>query len=316
MSGVPQKCWQARRDRDGHAPGLILIVALLTSCSVMSPSITATPADWDQWASTRDQAIAHIPAGPFVMGSDTHNADERPQHLVYLSAFDMDRYEVANAQYRRFLEATGRPSPPYWSGNDYPPGQADYPVAAVSWPDAEAYCAWAGKRLPTEAEWEKACRGADARIYPWGDEWDERRANVDRQAGSARDAGLDFWDEGWAILRMPAATSKDRGLRRSGSLPAGASPYGIMDLVGNVSEWVSDWENWGGYWKVPVQDPQVSGPPWNRILRGSSWYDPNGSAAWVQDQSRCSARNSSHELRDPRVGFRCASSASGTRPSP
>src|SRR5205085_9583235 len=105
----------------------------------------------------------------FVMGSDDHS-DEQPAHRVYLDAYSLDTYEVTNALYGRFVDATGRQAPPYrddatWNG-------ATRPVVGVSWADADAYCRWAGKRLPTEAEWEKAARGPDAGMYPWGDAWD------------------------------------------------------------------------------------------------------------------------------------------------
>jgi sulfatase modifying factor 1 len=259
-------------------------------------------------AETLDRSVISIPAGEFLMGSDTGRDDERPPRLVYVDAFELDRYEVTNAQYRRFLQVTRREPPPYWSGNEYPPGQDDYPVAGVSWPDAEAYCAWAGQRLPTEAEWEKACRGTDGRLYPWGNDWAWYRANLDASSYAARpvgqvEPGNSQWDTAWALLRTSSGVSR---LQPVGSYPEAASPYGIMDLTGNVSEWVADWYNWGGYWDWPARNPQGTQPPWNRSLRGSAWYDPNGSAAWAQSQSRCSARNSSHERRDPRVGFRCA----------
>jgi len=126
------------------------------------------------------------------MGSNSGRADERPQHAVYLDAFDLDRYEVTHVRYQRFLQATGRRPPPYWSDDDYPAGQSDYPVVGVSWDDADAYCAWAGKRLPTEAEWEKACRGTDGRVYPWGNLWEPRRANVDLSGRAG--VGPLIWD--------------------------------------------------------------------------------------------------------------------------
>jgi formylglycine-generating enzyme required for sulfatase activity len=261
-------------------------------------------------AEALDGSAIHIPAGEFTMGSETGRDDEHPQRKVFLDAFQIDRYEITNVQYQRFLKATGHEPPPYWSGNEYPLGQADYPVVGMSWPDAEAYCGWAGKRLPTEAEWEKACRGDDSRIYPWGDTWAPNRANIDISAGafhaaSQTEPGSDPWDVAWVLLR---ASPGRRGPQPIGSYPDGASPYGIMDLAGNASEWVADWYNWNGYWEWPTRNPVGTQPPWNRSLRGSAWYDPNGSLEWVQQQSRCSARNSSHETRDPRTGFRCARS--------
>jgi formylglycine-generating enzyme required for sulfatase activity len=117
-------------------------------------------------ADVLDQSMVFIPAGDFLMGSDDERDNERPQRLVYLDAYKIDRYEVTHAQYQRFVMATGRRPPHYWSGNDYPRGQADIPVVGVIWQDADAYCSWAEKRLPTEAEWEKACRGTESRIYP------------------------------------------------------------------------------------------------------------------------------------------------------
>jgi formylglycine-generating enzyme required for sulfatase activity len=260
-------------------------------------------------AEALDRSVVSIPAGEFLMGSDIGRDDERPPRLVYVDAFELDRYEITNAQYRRFLQITRREPPPYWSGNEYPPGQDDYPVAGVSWPDAEAYCAWAGQRLPTEAEWEKACRGSDGRLYPWGNDWTWQRANLDASYAARPveqvEPGYSQWDTAWTLLRIGSGVSR---LQPVGSYPEGASPYGIMDLAGNVSEWVADWYNWGGYWDWPARNPQGTQPPWNRSLRGSAWYDPNGSATWAQSQSRCSARNSSHERRDPRMGFRCVRS--------
>ncbi len=271
----------------------------------------AASSEWTKLAEALDRRVVGVPAGEFVMGSNTGRDDEHPQRLVYLDEFEIDRFEVTNVQYQRFLQATEHESPPYWLGNEYPPGQADYPVVGVSWADADSYCAWAGKRLPTEAEWEKSCRSDDGRIYPWGSAWSQSRANIDASAGAFRPANQagprsDPWDAAWALLR---ASSGVRSLRPIGSYPEGASPYGIMDLVGNASEWVADWYNWNGYWDWPARNPMGTQPPWNRSVRGSAWYDPNGSAGWVQAQSRCSARNSSHETRDPRTGFRCARSS-------
>jgi formylglycine-generating enzyme required for sulfatase activity len=264
-------------------------------------------------ASALDRCVVTIPAGEFLMGNDAGPADERPQRPVYLDGYEIDRYEVTNVQYRRFLQATGRQPPPYWSGGEFPPGQAAYPVAGVTWQDADAYCAWAGRRLPTEAEWERACRGTDGRVYPWGDEFYSQWVNVDPvSSGTARahtEAGVVGLGDDWGPLRTIPVSAKEPGLWPAWAHLAGASPELALNLVGGVSEWVADWYNWDGYWDVPDRNPLVLQPEWNRALRGSSWY-PYGVAGWAQDQSRCAWRNSSHhhDLPDSRVGFRCARS--------
>jgi formylglycine-generating enzyme required for sulfatase activity len=269
-------------------------------------------------AEVLDRSVVNIPAGEFLMGSEAGRDNERPQRLVYLDAYEMDRYEVANVQYRRFLQATGRQAPSYWLGDDYPPGQADYPMVGVGWEDANAYCTWAGKRLPTEAEWEKACRGTDGRQYPWGDGWEPRRGNVGISAPASSPASQigsnDIWNAAWQFLQETPTYDGKPGLRPVGSYSDGASPCGVMDLLGNASEWVFDWYNWGDYSDMPTHNPLGLGPPWNHCLRGSSWYNPVGTDAQVQILSRCSTRNSSHGSSDPRVGFRCARSVSETEP--
>ena len=270
-------------------------------------------------AEVLDRSIVSIAAGDFMMGSDTGRDDEHPRHSVYLDAYEMDRYEITNTQYRRFLQETGRKAPLYWVGNEYRPGQADYPVVGVSWEDADAYCQWAGKHLPTEAEWEKACRGTDGRLYPWGNTWEPHRANIDVSGRALRPASQTeseptVWDVAWQLLRVTPARPQEPGLRPVGSYPDGASPSGVMDLVGNASEWVWDWYNWSDYSQIPARNPRVSGPPWNHCVRGSPWHDPVGTANWVQSMSRCSARSSSHEVQDPRTGFRCARSISAGTP--
>ncbi len=257
-----------------------------------------------------DRTTVSIPAGAFLRGSDTAHWDERPARPITLDGFAIDRFEVTNAQFQRFLLATSQPAPPYWTGTAYPTDQADYPVTGVTWEQAAAYCRWAGKRLPTEAEWEKACRGTDGRLYPWGNTWDASNANLDPLAGSSerQPGGAEAveWDAAYALLRSTHTSPGSCGLRPVGSYPAGASPYGVLDMAGNASEWVADWYAFADYSQLPDHNPRTTGPEWNHALRGSAWYDPNGSPAWSQDLSRCSARNSSHDTRDPRVGFRCA----------
>jgi len=215
----------------------------------------------------------------------------------------MDRFEVTNVQYLRYLETTDAKPPRYWTGRSFPPGSVDDPVVGVSWADAKAYCEWVGKRLPTEAEWEKACRGAEGNLFPWGDQWDAVKANVGFLSVENWPASL---EDGWRLLQVQGADSGFPSLQAIGSYPGGASPYGVWDLAGNASEWVSDWYNWDGYWDLPWVNPIGLGPPWNHVIRGSGWFDRSGQEDQIADLSRCSARNSSHSDDDPRLGFRCA----------
>ena len=167
----------------------------------------------DQW---RDlNTMITIPAGEFIMGVDDGRADpqDRPQHKVTLKAYMIDKYPVTNAQYARFVAATGHRPPLHWTKGKIPPGLELHPVTMVSWFDAKAYAEWAGKRLPTEQEWERAARGVDGRRWPWGNKMDPSRLNTYYQVGS---------------------TSK------VGAYPTGASPDGVLDMAGNVSEWVQD----------------------------------------------------------------------------
>ncbi len=157
--------------------------------------------------------MVHVPGGEFIMGSSLGEEDERPERKVYLKGFYIDRYEVTNAQYRRFVKETGHPAPPHWLVYGYPEDKENHPVVFVSFDDATAYCRWAGKRLPTEEEWEKAARGTDGRIYPWGNEFSRDRANT--------------------------SLSGIVGTTPVGTYTEGKSPYGAYDMAGNVWEWTS-----------------------------------------------------------------------------
>lgn len=161
-----------------------------------------------------DQTVS-IPAGEFQMGTDLERADAQnhPQHSVRLGAFEIDKYPVTNAQYAKFVAATGHRPPLHWKDGKIPLHELKHPVTLVSWFDAAAYAKWANKRLPTEAEWEKAARGSDARRWPWGNTMEPTRLNTYYNVGSTTD-----------VTRYPE----------------GASPYGVMDMAGNVNEWTAD----------------------------------------------------------------------------
>ncbi len=231
-----------------------------------------------------------IPAGPFQMGCDLADVDcaidEKPLHEVTLSAFAIDKYEVTNARYATCVDAgacvTPRSSSSHTRATYYGnPEFANYPVLAVDWKDAVIFCEWEEKRLPTEAEWEKAARGSgDTRIFPWGNETATcALANVSSEAADTYCVG------------DTAAV---------GSYPEGASPYGVMDMSGNVNEWVSDWYEALYYKYSPLDNPQGDTSGESQLLRGGAW-DRNLSNARVSNRIL-----PTEWLKDS--GFRCARS--------
>ena len=234
-----------------------------------------------------------IPAAEFTMGCDLeHNygygcpADELPQHLVSLSEFEIDVYEVTNAQYAACVEAGGCAAPTltasqsrenYYDNREF----ADYPMINVSWAQAAAYCSWAGKRLPTEAEWELAARGAEPKTYPWGDE-----APDCTQANSYFNTGMA------ACVGDTAAV---------GSYPEGASVYGVMDMAGNVWEWVADSYVEDFYSVSPAENPLAEEANQLRVVRGGGW-----AGNWLA--VRVSGRAFDLDIyQGLDLGFRCAS---------
>ena len=161
------------------------------------------------------ETMVEIPAGVFMMGSDRHQTggQNRPMHSVVLPDYRIDKYPATNAQYARFVAAAKYRPPLDWAAGKIPPGAELFPVTMVSWYDASNYCQWVGKRLPTEAEWEKAARGEDGRRWPWGNSIEVSNLNTYYSVGSATDVT---------------------------TYPQGQSPYGVMDMAGNVFEWIED----------------------------------------------------------------------------
>lgn len=216
-----------------------------------------------------------IPAGAFTMGDDENS----PRRAMYLEAFYIDTYEVTVSRYVKFLQATGNIRPPdAWQDVD-PTKNGALPVVGVDWQDAGAYCRWAGKRLPTEAEWEKAARGTDGRQYPWGNE----APSADR-AHFGKSAANPVYTDGVASV---------------GAHAVGKSYYGVHDLAGNVYEWVADWYA-ESFRRDDVRNPQGPANGIAKVLRGGGWYDP-------PDRLIATRRMyASPDTRADDVGFRCA----------
>jgi formylglycine-generating enzyme required for sulfatase activity len=189
-----------------------------------------------------------VPGGEFTMGSPAGDADEQPAHRVLVDSFFMDKYEVTVRQYGVFLQEAGGDRPSEWKTMNKTANQ-NRPVMGVDWADAVRYCKWAGKRLPTEAEWEKAARGTDGRLYPWGND-------------PPTSLHANFGKTG----------SNDHGsLAPVGTLEHGKSPYGIYDMAGNVWEWVSDWYDDAYYKNSPPQNPVGPSMGGFKVIRGGSW---------------------------------------------
>ncbi len=252
--------------------------ALVTGATLLFVTITYGPTSAQMEQATNampiqdDVEMVAIPAGEFIMGSDDPEADdnEKPASKVTVGPFSIDKFEVTNARYTRCMEAGICTRPPNRGYDDST--RANLPVTIVSWQQAVAYCRWVGKRLPTEAEWEKAARGTDGRRYPWGNTFEAERANA-----------------GYSV---PSITPV-------GNYPKGASPYGVMDMAGNVWEWTSSL-----YTPYPY-DPNDGREDLNargsRVERSGSWYHP----VWHARTTRRTAIGHVYR-RINDLGFRCA----------
>ena len=266
--------------------------ALLVAAALAIVGVGTWLALWTLRPAAEDMIV--IPAGEFLMGSDRVDTegkgnefafakplylDEHPQQLIMLPAYGIDRYEVTQTAYAAFVDATGARAPAHWPDARPPVGKEQLPVTGITWQEAQKYCAWRGRRLPTEAEWEKAARGADGREFPWGNEYDGHKANTGDAARG--------------------------GLVDVGSFPAGRSPYGVEDLAGNAWEWTSDWY-------LPHPGSTYRSERFGRqfkVLKGGSW---GGVGHYALPEFYRSAYRfpMSPRATFADFGFRCAKSAS------
>ena len=223
----------------------------------------------------KDGAVAvRIPAGVFIMGDDENS----PRREIYTDAYYIDRFEVTTARYARFMAANPSLRAPDGWDEIKLDRAAELPVAGVDWKEAQAYCRWADKRLPTEAEWEKAARGTDGRLYPWGNETpNPERANFENTSPKAYEGGL-----------TPV-----------GSHPAGKSPFGVHDMAGNVSEWVADWHS-EHFASGDTRNPQGPERGDRKVIRGGGRFDQGHRIAATKRYF------ASPEQRSEEIGFRCA----------
>ena len=217
--------------------------------------------------------MALIPAGEFIMGSEEFGP-ETPQRKVYLPDYYIDIYPVTNREYKAFMDATSALPPHHWGGFDVPKGFENHPVHRVSWFQAQMYAEWAGKRLPTEAEWEKAARGTDGRRWPWGNEFNENNALV--------------WDRG--DFAMTCAVDAH---------PGNVSPFGVYETAGNVEEWTADWyEAYPGSTYIS----HAYGHKFRALRGGSSFFTQNHARCAY----RCFTRPEDSGIADiAGCGFRC-----------
>ena len=248
----------------------------VVSCNNVPPFTSEIEEEFVTTPVGTKHALVKVPQGVFTMGAEGERSDESPQHQVHLDGFYIDKFEVTNEKYLAFAKATGADQPVFIVSDLF--NQSSQPVVGVVWEEANNYCAWAGLRLPSEAEWEKAARGNNGQIFPWGD-------NPPSQS--------------------LARYRSDDGPIQVGSFPNGASPYGALDMTGNVWEYVRDHYVEGFYHSGPVRNPVAivsNGEP-DHTIRGGGW----GSSP---EELRASRRGRvfliDADLPDAQVGFRCA----------
>ncbi len=242
---------------------------------------------------TRDEMpMMFVPAGPFIMGSNDGFPNERPEHTVTLRPYSIDQFEVTTARYQKFVESLKREGKVSRQAETRP-ALNNLPAVGVSWTDAVAYCLWAGRPLPTEAEWEKAARGLDRRRYPWGD----MQPFVD----------IANYNRGQWVSDEVTLVPVDSGLEgmsvRHGLKDGGKSSYGLFHMAGNAAEWVADWYDRDYYRNSPDRDPTGAPAGTKRVIRGGSWAD-------LPTALRVTARFSAEpDFVDRTIGFRCAMDA-------
>jgi serine/threonine-protein kinase len=274
---------------------MILMGACLSAPAPKDVRPTPTPLPTVLYfVSTRENPVdgmvmVYVPEGNFAMGMNVDvGPQEQPIHTVYLDAYWIDQTEVTNAMYARCVQA-GTCQPPEkfssWTRTNYygNPQYADYPVVFVNWNAAQGFCAWAGERLPTEAEWEKAARGVDGRLYPWGNQ-----------------TPWETIDEGRSLMNWISQVGDTTAV---GSYPLGASPYGALDMAGNVYEWTADWYDESYYAISPASNPQGPATGQYRATRGGSFGGNEGT------NHSASRVDSDPAKADAFVGMRCAVSA-------
>lgn len=270
--------------------GSILLYGIWGGAGFTADMKTADTSVELKTTSAKDKApMIVIPAGEFSMGADDGRGNERPVHKVTLPAYAIDQFEVTMALYDTFLQAAGQTPPPLWDPEAV--GAAgDRPAVGLTWDDAKAYCKWAGKRLPTEAEWEKAARGTDARRFPWG----HMQPFVD----------IANYNRGVWVSYPITLVNVESGVKgmsiRHGLKTGGKSPYGLYHMAGNAAEWVADWYDRTYYQQSPKESPKGPEKGDKHVIRGGSWSDP---PIGIRSSTRVAAEPS---YQDQTLGVRCA----------